>query len=124
MREFAALNLFSLSRPVTVLLYGMLPKFVCRLVPALVLRQVLVRSIKPTGVIQASPIFNCNGEEEDCSAAGAGTALRCGTATAGNGVTGITGVVDATWPIPLNALEEPSAFSSSACCLSSVCCIV
>src|SRR6266851_3426017 len=86
MRELATLNLFSESRPCTTLLYGMLPKLVCRLVPALVLRKVLVKSMNPTGVIVASPIFICNGEDSAAGRAGAGVAWgNAGRATAGTG---------------------------------------
>src|SRR5262249_17502706 len=40
----------------------MLPKFVCRLVPALVLRNVVIKSMNATGVMVASPILNCRGD--------------------------------------------------------------
>src|SRR4051794_35528970 len=69
-RELAALSLSSVRCPATVLLKGRLPKLVCRLVPELVLRNVLVKSIKPIGVIVASPILICSGAGCSCACGG------------------------------------------------------
>src|SRR5579871_2929245 len=98
----------------------MLPKLVCRLDPALVLRQVLVKSMKPTGVMVASPILSCSGEACGASAcaAGAGGVKANGAGRgAGSGAGGTTGVVEATCPVTGNfgptGLALVSSFSSA-----------
>src|SRR5579862_3275707 len=75
----------------------MLPKLVCRLVPALVLRQVLVKSMKPMGVIRVSPIFIVRGEVP--SNPGALSGSFCGgvggSAGFGEGAAGSGGTIGA-----------------------------
>src|SRR5262245_41479650 len=65
----------------------MLPKFVCRLVPELVLRKVFVKSRNATGVRVASPILICRGDSGACAGAGAGgSAGFCGSAAVADAV--------------------------------------
>src|SRR5215472_4597321 len=83
MREFSALHLSSVNRPATALLYGKLPKFVWRLVPAFVLRNVFVISMNPTGVMLAEPSFSCKGASAEASGlaawgGGGGTTAEAG----------------------------------------------
>src|ERR1700679_810537 len=71
----------------------MLPKLVWRLVPALVLRYVLVKSMNPIGVMRVSPIFNVKGavvaSGEEGAVAGSfwGGTTDVGTGAAGSGGT-------------------------------------
>src|SRR5262252_9469495 len=101
MREFWALIRNSLLFPFTAVLYGMLPKLVPMPLPGLVDRNRAVKSMKPTGVIEAEPTWSCKGAScasDSC----APPATRAGSGSAGGAVTagviGITGVVLATCP--------------------------
>src|ERR1039457_2404505 len=78
-REFCGLKRNSESLLVAALLYGTLPKLLPKDPPAFLSFQSAVRSMKPTGMMVVSPIFNCSGEE---AAAGA-AAAACGSAGAG-----------------------------------------
>src|SRR5580692_5991489 len=89
--------------------------------PAFLSRQRGVRSMKPIGVMQTPPSRRYAGTgplasadshglpEAPDAAWGRGPAIGLGYAT-GNGAIGIIGVVEATWPIPLNVevLEDAS----------------
>ncbi len=93
----------------------MLPKLVCRLEPALVLRKVLVRSMNATGVMVASPIFICKGEvSATACAAGAGAAAGVN----GTGVGASAGRTIGAWrqllPIALQAGVRAGAGSAGA----------
>src|SRR5580658_1059509 len=75
----------------------MLPKLVCRLVPALVLRYVFVKSMKPIGVMRVSPIFKLSGavwSAAGCGAGGAGFGMG-GIAVFGAGAAGSAGMIGA-----------------------------
>src|SRR5665213_2458749 len=90
----------------------MFPKLVARLAPEFVLRQVLVISMKPTGVIVASPTWICNGDEGTTAAAwGTGSGVPS-VVTAGKG--GRIGTVDATSPTPREEAERAEASGFAA----------
>src|SRR5579863_4261940 len=118
--------------PLTELFNGTLPKLEPMLDPAFLSRQKGVRSMKPIGTTQTLPSLIYAGVTASGPAsqglpgappAGAcGRGIATGIAATGRGAMGMIGVVEATWPMPLNVPEAdpepdfvPSAFSSSAC---------
>src|ERR1700733_12801806 len=125
MREFCALILSSESRPSTALLYGKFPKLVCKLLALSVLRQVLVKSMNPTGVMVMPPIGICSGEVASGTSfwggagAGAGGTTALGAGAAGSG--GTIGAIVATSPTLLFAGVSTTGVPACALATPSIC---
>src|SRR5215469_18341908 len=106
MRLFCGLRRISVRRALGALLYGIDPKFVPMPLPASALRNTPVISIKPTGVMYASPIFSESGEGAAASCGGSAYGEVFGVGTAGGGS---IGVVEATTGIRGTALVSGAA---------------
>src|ERR1700735_3637589 len=111
-REFCGLRRVSVKLPAWVFPYGMLPNLVPMPEPGLVERETDVMSMNPTGVIYASPIFNCNGElESPCGGATAGDTGGSSGVGGATGAGGMAGVLLATSPM----LVPTSCFTIDGC---------
>src|SRR5665213_3594224 len=117
MREFCGLKRKFERFPLTVLLYGTLPKFVPMLEPAFLSRHTVVRSMKPIGTMQTLPSRRKGGTA--LASGGASQGLVgfvdadvgdfCGRAAGSAAERGTIAVVLAIWPVDGKRLAGGSA---------------